>query len=276
MLTVKNYSDESSLAGDIAMNWFQWNNLRQPQMALWAEIDQYIHATDNTNLASADWDHKTFIPAVAEIHEDLMAILYSTILPHDDWLGWRGYDMDAVTASKRKKLLAYIKQVHTTNGFREDLRQIIDDYIRYGNCFAEVEHCDETFTKEDGSIGGFIGPKIKRISPYDIVFNPIYTDFSKTPKIVRKLVPVGNFAEYAMKLKAQGVEIDEEIVKKVIARRGTSTTISDTSDKNKDAQFVPDGFGTLEQYYASGFVEMLCFRGDLFDPEEMEAHHSRS
>jgi hypothetical protein len=79
-----------------------------------------------------------------------------------------------------------------------------------------------------------------------------------------------------MKLKQRGVEIDDELVKSVIERRGSTSSMTDTSDRNKDAQYVPDGFGTITQYYDSGFVEMLCFRGDLFDAENMEASHNRS
>ena len=276
-VTINDYSSPEVTASTVAQLWFEWNNYRVNARNLWGEIDSYIHATDtNGFVGGSSFDHSTHIPVISEIHEDLIAILYSTVLPHEDWLGWRGNAFDVKLKTKRKKLLTYIKQINRENDFRPIMRQIIDDFCRYGNAFGQTVYCNETYLKPDGEVEqGYAGPALKRISPYDIVFNPTASSFKKTAKVVREMLSLGEFLQWTDKLAKSGYEVNREARQGVLDRRGGGSQTADTSNVQKNKQFVPDGFGTIEQYYQSGFVEVLWFYGSVYDAKDQKVHNNR-
>src|SRR5690606_8981677 len=73
--------------------------------------------------------------------------------------------------------------------FRTVISQCLYDYIDWGNAFATVEFvAEETEDPMTGEkIAGFVGPRLVRISPTDIVFNPTAARFEDTPKIIRSV-----------------------------------------------------------------------------------------
>jgi hypothetical protein len=267
------YSNKEQLAGEISSYWHEWDNARTGACTMWAEIDSYIHATDTSSIEGGDFfDHKTFIPVISEIHEDLIAIIYSTVFPHEEWLGWKGYDAKAIAKEKRQKLISMIKQVHSLNGFSSTFRKVIDDLVRYGNCFTKVGYVNETEQEDDKTVTGYIGPKPVRISPYDIVFNPTHESFAAAPKIVKTLVPTGEFKEFIEDLGTTS-KIDSDTLSRLLARRaGGSTKNSDTF---KESQYIAAGFGSLKNYHTSGMIELLWFYGDIFDPTEETINKGR-
>ena len=271
------YSDKGQLAAFIAEKWTEWNNVRDPALTLWAEVDTYIHATDTTQLEGGDnWDHKTHFPVLSEIYEDLTAIMYSTIFPHDDWLDWRGYTLVPGIKTKRKKVLGYLKHIHTLNGFNEVSRKLIDDVIRYGNCFSMISFSEEGEIKEGEMISGYVGPKPGRLSPYDVVMDPTATSFEKSPTFVRDVKSIGEFKEWTDSLATvTDLKLSQEAVQQVLDRRGTGSAANSTSNTRKNQQFVPDGFGTIEQYYTSGTVEVLWFYGSIYDGDAQEVHKDK-
>jgi hypothetical protein len=272
MITL-NYSNKPKLANEIALYKHEWNSVRTSACDMWAEIDSYIHATDTSMLEGGEFfDHKTFIPIISEIHEDLIAIIFSTVFPHEDWLSWKGYDAKAIATEKRRKLISMIKQVHALNGFSTTFRKVIDDLVRYGNCFVKVDFVNETEMEEGEIVTGFLGPKPVRISPYDIVFNPTFSEFKKTPKIITSLLPTGEFKEFIDNLGAKS-EIDDAKLSLLLNRRAGAST--DNSDRYKDAQYLPAGFGTIKEYYTSGMIELLWFYGDIYDEETQKVHKGR-
>ena len=272
-LTFNSWAQPNEKASSIVMKYQSWQGFRQENAASWSEIDAYRFATDTTSLpndASA-FDHTTHIPVIGEIHDDLEAILYSTILPHNDWLGWKPFDSEAATEDKRKKALSYIKNRHSLNGFRQSVRELIDDYIAYGNAFCQVVHCDETYQSEDGIAVGYIGPKLYRISPYEIVFNPTAKTFKSSPKIIREVVSIGEFIKRS---RTESNQYNKSTVDKVVERRGTYHLV-DMVEQNENTQYVPDGFNSIESYMESGEVEILWFYGDVYDEESGELHEKR-
>ena len=46
-------------------------------------------------------------------------------------------------------------------------------------------------------------------------------------------------------------------------------------DVNKAGGFIADGFGTLQEYYQSGMVEILEFEGDFYDKDDDVLHKNR-
>jgi len=128
-LEVQNWLNPNQQATRIADYWVSWNNLREKQRERWREIDAYIHATSTLDLMEhSAWDHTTHIPIVAEIFEDLVAIMNDTVIPHEDWLGWRPFDSTANSKQKRDKVLAYIRNRHELNGFNSTMNELLSDY----------------------------------------------------------------------------------------------------------------------------------------------------
>ena len=273
MITL-NYKNKDALAGDIAGYWEEWNSSRTTAMALWAEIDNYLLATDTSMLEGGDnFDHKTHLPILSELHEDLLAIVYSTMFPHEDWLGWKGFEINAITKQLRGKLQSYIKQCHALSGFNIQMRKVIDDLVRYGNCFAQAYYKNDTTDTDEGYVSGYSGAAIKRISPFDIVFNPTATDFEKTPKIIRSLVSVGELLEFLEGISDEDKVITPEEVQSLLKRR--TGGFRDSAERYKEKQYIPQGFGSLDEYYSSGYVELLWFYGDILDEVETKVYKKR-
>lgn len=273
MITL-NYNNKAALAGDIAGYWEEWNSSRETALALWSEIDNYLLATDTSMLEGGEnFDHKTHIPIASELHEDLLAIVYSTMFPHEDWLGWKGFEINAITKQLRSKVKSYIKQCHALSGFNIQMRKVIDDLVRYGNCFAQAYYKNDTVDTEEGYLSGYSGPAVKRISPFDIVFNPTATDFEKTPKIIRSLVSVGELLEFLENISDEDQMITSEETQSLLQRR--TGGFRDRAERYKDKQFIPQGFGSLDEYYSSGYVELLWFYGDILDEVETKVYKKR-
>lgn len=268
-LSFYDWGEPEQKASRIVFQYEEWQSYKEGAMNEWEEIEAYLYATDTTSLNDA-FDHTTHIPILSEIKEDLEAIMYATILPHDDWLGWRPHDFEAAVIDKRDKALAYVNNRNNLNGFRKTIRKLIHDYVVYGNAFVQVYHCNENRVSKDGTlIPGYYGPKLTRISPYDIVFDPTVECFEKTPKIVRELISIGEFSKRAKQL-----GWDADTVKLVLERRNSNRQTG-RSEPHKNQQYVPDGFNSIEAYLYSGKVEILWFYGDVFDDETLEVHESR-
>lgn len=243
-----------TIAARISEQWTSWQSKREVNRAKWEEIESYLFATDTLSLNSGMHDHTTHIPITAEFKEELESLIFSAVYPGEDFLGWRPYDTQAASRSKREKILAYIKNRHALNGFDKTLRKLVQDLVIYGNAFVQVVH-------RSPSTGGYRGPQPIRISPYDIVFDPTATDFRKTPKILRVVKPIGDFHKWCTE---QGIE--DEVRDEVIQRR-YQKSVGTFVDTNKNKQFLPDGFTDIQSYYDSGVVELLFMYGDIYDEE---------
>lgn len=264
-LEVQSWLSPQQQAVKIADYWSSWNNLRERQRERWREIDSYIHATSTQDLMEQSaWDHTTHIPIVAEIYEDLVAIMNDTVIPHEDWLGWRPYDRSANSAQKRTAVLSYIKNRHELNGFNSTINHLLSDFVRYGNAFV--------LTVPQVNADGYVGPKPLRISPYDIVFNPTATNFENSPKIIRQIMDLGQFKMFC---EEQGDVIDKEVMQRVLDRRGGYAGV-DSAELDKNTQYLPDGFGSVSSYFfESGMIELLWFYGDIYDQTSQELHRGR-
>jgi len=270
-ITFMDWSTPDSRASHISGKYHEWQSYKEKAMARWEETEAYVYATDTTSLpGGTNFDHTTHIPIVHEIYEELCSILYSTVLPHEDYLGWLGFDSEANTREKRDKALAYIKNRHSLNGFRKSIDTLISDLVIYGICFAQVQHVNRSLVGENGiGVSGYIGPVVKRFSPYDVTIDPTAPSFEASPKVIRSLVSMGEFIALAEK-----GNWDKEVVQGIIDKRGSYSGV-DFSDKHKNKQYTPDGFGNIELYYQSGMVELLWFYGDVFDEDELKVHRNR-
>lgn len=261
-LTVYQEIDELDLAAIITEKYSEWDSYREPAKERWKEIEAYLYATDTTHLPNfnSPFEHTTHIPVVAPIAQDLEAIVSQVTLPHEDWFEFKPYDKKSASYVLRNKIKSYIKNRHALSGFNVVAKKLIADLITYGVSFALVHYVDET---NNGEKVGYDGPKVKRISPYDIVFDPTACAFEDSPKIIRELITLGE-----LKKRANKGLLDADVVNEILSdRRAVGSRSSFSSNHYKDQQYVPSGFGSFEQYVASGTIELLWFYGDMYDPD---------
>lgn len=257
---------EQSLARQLAGLYNRWWVQRSGKDAEWRELRNYLFATDTTKTTNAKlpWKNKTTIPKLTQIRDNLHANYMDALFPNDDWLRWEGYSIDAVVQKKRKAIEAYMKNKLRESGFRETVSKLVYDYIDYGNPIAEVvwiedKHIDPVTEEE---IVNYIGPQVLRLSPFDVVFNPVAPSFKESPKFTRYLKSIG---ELKKDLKDKpNLGFDSSTLDKIITVRRSLTSFR-TEDINKANGYLVDGFGSLSEYYQSGMVELLEFEGDYYD-----------
>ena len=266
--------DPHGLATDIADRWVNWNQARQTKVEEWKELRNYIYATDtrNTTNNKLPWTNSTTTPKLTQIADNLHANYFAALFPQKRWFRFEAQDNDANTKSKRDVIQAYMENKLRQSDFSNTTSKLINDYIQYGNCFATVEFERDYTTYEDGeTVVNYIGPKLIRISPFDICFNPLASSFADSPKIVRTVLTTG---ELARKIdESTENEYLQGIFDKMMANRAAVS--GNDVDIDKSAGFTADGFTNLNEYYESNFVELLTFYGDIYDDSEKKFHKNR-
>lgn len=250
--------------------WAKWKNAINKDMDLKKEARDYVFATSTrtTSNAKLPWRNSTTIPKLCQIRDNLHANYMAALFPNDDWLEWDGDDADAASIDKRRKLEAYTQTKLRDMEFRTVVSRLVYDYIDYGNSFAGVDWVVER--GEDGVVV-YAGPKVYRISPEDVVFDITAASFENTPVITRSLKSMGDFEKDLLvneTLNYDKAKIEELRAKrKAIAERGAS----DDAFKRWKGLSI-DGFGTIQDYFSSGYIEILEFVGDWYDPDTQTLH----
>jgi len=262
---------ESALATNLAATYEKWRIQKLVKEGEWKELQKYVFATDTTTTtnASLPWRNTTTIPKLAQIRDNLHANYMDALFPNEEWLVWDGDDIEAVEVSKRRTIETYVKNKAKASGIRETISDLIYDYIDYGNAFAEVIWVDENHFDPviQEKVSTYVGPKVRRISPFDHVFNPTAALYSESPKFTRYLKSIGELKKEI--LTRPDLEFDAKVLQEVIdARRNVSAYSME--DINKAEGYTADGFGTLSEYLGSGLIELIEFEGDWYDVEADE------
>lgn len=254
-----------NVATEIADRWRLWNQQRVGKLEEWKELRNYLFATDTrkTSNSSLPWKNSTTVPKLTQIRDNLHANYMAALFPQNKWMRWTADDKASNDKIKREVIQAYMENKVKQSEFEVTMSKLVLDYIDYGNCFATVDY-ESNFTElESGEIiPGYIGPSVVRISPYDIVFNPVAAEFKKSPKIIRSLLTLGEVKKMVEE------NPDKEYMSKVFDRMiGTRNAIQGYSDSDlhKNDGFIVDGFGSIREYYESDYVEILTFYGDIYD-----------
>ena len=245
----------------IANQWFVFNSNKRQQIERWKELRNYIFATDTTTTTNKKlpWKNSTTLPKLCQIRDNLHSNYISALFPNDEWLRWEAYTQDGAMVKKSKAIESYMANKTRESKFRTEISKSVYDYIDYGNCFLTVDF--EASYREDergNRIVDYIGPIARRISPLDIVFNPLANNFQDSYKIIRSLKTVGE-----LKLMAES-EPDNEYLQNALNKRQLISSGAygvDTTDKAEALQI--DGFGNFYDYLQSNSVEILEFWGDL-------------
>lgn len=247
----------------IAQHWFTLNSNRRPQIERWKELRNYIFATDTTTTSnkSLPWKNSTTLPKLCQIRDNLHSNYISALFPNDDWLRWEAYTADSATKKKTEAIQAYMGNKTRESNFRTVISRAVYDYIDYGNSFLTVDFESSYRTLESGErVVDYIGPIARRISPLDIVFNPLAANFRDSYKIIRSVKTIGELKTMADS-EPDNMYLREALTKRELMKNNGKAYGIDTGDKAEAYQI--DGFGNFYDYLQSGTVELLEFWGDL-------------
>jgi hypothetical protein len=268
---LKALSETTPLAKNIADLYTTWNTQRKGWIEENKEVRDYLFATSTktTTNSTLPWKNSTTLPKLTQIRDNLHANYLSALFPNDFWLRWEAHDQDSNHKTKRRAIESYAANKARMSGLRNTVSKLVYDYIDTGNAFVDVEWVNESMVDDDTGEETvmYIGPKLIRISPYDIVFNPTAVDFAHTPKITRYVKSIGEL-EWDLRNKPE-LKYSEEAIKKAKAVRGSFKTAR-VEDADKAQGFFNDGLGDIQAYFESGMVEILELEGDLYDPETGE------
>jgi hypothetical protein len=257
--------EPENMAKEIVERFTAYNNQRQLKINEWKELRNYIFATDTTTTTnkSLPWKNSTTIPKICQIRDNLHANYMAALFPNDDWLRWESYTEDEAEVKKASNIEAYMKNKCRQSRFQETVSRLLYDYIDYGNAIADCEFVsDFTLDETGGKQVTYVGPKAIRISPYDIVFNPLARDFASSPKYTRYMKNVGELVLEAKSRPEMGYNMD--IIDGIEGfRNGLSGY--DKTDWDKAEGLTVDGFGSLYEYYQSGMVEIIEVEGSVYD-----------
>ena len=273
-IDIDHFIDPHALATDITDRWTSWNNARRTKIEEWKELRNYIYATDTrtTSNSKLPWTNSTTTPKLTQIADNLHANYFSALFPQQRWFKFQAHDEDSDLKNKRDVIQAYMENKIRQSDFENTVSKLINDYIQYGNCFATVDFSRDYTEYDDGErIVNYIGPKLVRISPFDICFNPLAPSFGDSPKVVRSILTLGEVARKVEETVDNGYM--KSILDKMLANR--SAMSGQDIDVAKSQAFIADGFATLSEYYESNYVELLTFYGDIYDSENGQFHKNR-
>ena len=274
-IDLQNIIDPHKLAVDIADRWSTWNKARQPKLEEWKELRNYIYATDTrtTSNSKLPWTNSTTTPKLTQIADNLHANYFSALFPQKRWFRFEADDQDANIKSKRDVIQAYMQNKIRQSDFENTTSKLINDYIQYGNCFATVEFVKDYTEYEDTGerVVNYVGPKLVRLSPFDVCFNPVAPSFSESPKIIRSVVTLGEVARKVEETVDNSYM--NQILEKMLGNRAHAS--GNDIDVSKSQGFIADGFSSLQEYYESNYVELLTFYGDIYDSESGVFHKNR-
>lgn len=262
-----------AMAHEIALTWTRWKDARSAWESEVLEVRDFLYATD-TKTTSVDknlFKNSTTTPKLAQIAQNLKANYMSHAFSNPAWINWEAHNRDAALEGKRVSVESYIRTKARQQNLVDTFGTLLDDWIETGDCFGGLEYVRETHVDDLGqTVGGYIGPRLYRISPNDIVMNIAATDWKHAPKIVRSLKSLGSLARDVDERPELGYT--RELLSKMQENRAAvrhAQQISET-DMNKSHALIADGFSSIQEYYNSDLVEVLEYTGDWYNIESGE------
>ena len=267
-LEVSKHMNRDELAKYISQTWFKYDSQRFTKKEEWKELRNYIFATDTTTTSNKKlpWKNSTTLPKLCQIRDNLHSNYISALFPNDNWLKWEGYSHSDSIAKKSNAIEAYMSNKTRESHFRTEISKTVYDYIDYGNAFGTYSFETSYRLDQDGNkVIDYIGPRFYRISPMDIVFNPIANTFKDSFKIIRSMKTIGELKQMAE------AEPDNKYLQDALKNRdkfNKNMNAYGVNDFDKAEGFLVDGFGNYFEYLQSGYVEVLEFYGDLHSQDD--------
>jgi hypothetical protein len=262
------------MAAHISTWWTMWQSNRNLALDRWDELYKYIFATstrDTTNETVTDFSNTTHRPKIGNIFDTLTINYDAALFPNDNWLRFKGSTQDSADKRKRKIVESYMRTKHSlrSSGFRKEMRKCENDWVHMGNAFAMVDYVNEVVVDEDLNdvTTAYTGPRVTRLNPRDIVFNPTATSFARAPKIVRSLFTIAELHRIVEENPRQ--QHFKEILETAKSHRGIIQRF-EQGDILEASELSFDGFSSPSMYLQSGLIEVLDFYGDIWIPETDE------
>lgn len=266
-LDFEEFMNPDLLARNISAKYDHWRAARAVKEEEWRELRNYMFATNTrtTSNSSNPWKNSTTRPKLAQIRDNLHSNYFSSLFPNGKWLRWEADDAASAGLDKRTVIANYIETKLRQSDFEVTMSKLIYDYIDYGNAFATVEFVNDSYFNEETqeTISNYVGPKLVRLSPFDLVFNPRSPSFEMTPKILRSVHSLG---ELKRKIDKLDQEEYKEVFNKLMSNR-TFVRNAGSGEYSKSDGYCADGFGSIQDYYNSDEIEVLTFFGDIYDED---------
>jgi len=275
VLEIAAFTGRDEPAAFVSNLWDTYNNQRASWLQEQVELQQYIFATDTTTTTNQNlpWKNSTTLPKLAQLRDNLHSNYLSALFPNDRWLQWKGYTKKDSSRRKAKVITAYMENKTRESRFRQEVSRLLYDYIDFGNAFV-IPSYERRYKKDrNGTLSpGFTGPRGHRISPHDIIFNPLASTFEDTFKVIRSLKTLGE-------LKKASIDAPEQkFWEKALERRKmirNSMSGYTKEDFDKSIGYSVDGFGSMYEYLKSDYMEILEFYGDYHDANTGELKLNR-
>lgn len=270
-LEINKLRNPDTLADAISNKFVAWENSRDRWYANARETLENLYATSTHDIYNQahEYDMSTHIPKLTQIRDMLITFYLDAMFGLPDYIDWDPYDENSVDVVTKNRIKNLIKQLLHDSDFESTIRQIVEDYVDYGNAFATVV----PYVKNLKDVVIYEGPKVIRINPMDIFFDPLASNFERSPKIIRSIMTIGELLQSIEDL-PEDMQMYKDAVKKAVDKRNT---IYNTISANNSQALVDDmchiaGFDSWSTYYSSDTVELLTFYGDLYDIKENKLH----
>lgn len=275
VLEIAAFTGRDDPAAFVSNLWDTYNNQRAAWLQEKVELQQYLFATDTTTTTNQNlpWKNSTTLPKLTQLRDNLHSNYLSALFPNDRWLQWKGYTKKDSSRRKAKVITAYMENKTRESRFRQEVSRLLYDYIDFGNAFV-MPSFEKRYKKDKSGTmtPGYIGPRGHRISPHDIVFNPMASTFEDTFKVIRSLKTLGEIKKLANDAPEQAFWLDALKRREFI--RGSMSGYT-KEDFDKSIGYSVDGFGSMYEYLRSDYMEILEFYGDYHDANTGELKVNR-
>lgn len=278
-LDLDNILVKDDIATELVRIYMDWEQRRSTWVGEKAETQKYIFATDTTKTTNSQlpWKNKTTVPKLCQIRDNLYANYMAALFPKNKWLTWEGDNEDSQTKEKAEAIEALMGNIIDRQDFKNEVSKMVLDYIDYGNVIATVEWVDETqvLPEKNTEKVGFVGPIPKRLSPLDVVFNPVAPSFFRTGKFTRSLMTVGDFAAaIEQETPPDNIEALHKIFDYIKNLRRETQEFTGTFNTKNELLYVA-GFSSFTEYLRSNYVEVLTYYGDYYDMNEKKLYKNK-
>lgn len=273
---IKELQQPEGLAAAIADKFVSWENSRDRWYRNAKETLENLYATSTRDIynQTREFDNSTHIPKITQIRDMLITYYLDAMFSLPDYVEWEPYDYESTDVNTKNILKALIKQMVEDSKFKPTVRELVEDYVDYGNCFATVVTANEEL-KDKGNSYGVIyrGPKAVRIDPLNIYFDPLASNFERAPKVVRTIKTLGELIADSEKFPESAEEYKKALKLALENRSMIRDRLAATNaEMIKDDMCNIAGFGNWSTYYASDTVELLTFYGDIYNMEDNSLH----
>lgn len=139
--SVLTLSDLDEVAVRIGEMWDQYNTERRAALSLGEEARRFVMSTDIDSTSAALLPHKnrTHQPKLTELSDTLQSRYFEAALSMAEFFRYDGADPES--RAKSRLVEAWVRTKLEQKKFRKTVgRELLVDYVIYGNCFAEIDY----------------------------------------------------------------------------------------------------------------------------------------